>query len=34
MKRRIALLTVLCMTICLLAGCGGAKTEAPAEPVE
>ena len=29
MKRRIALLTVLCMTICLLAGCGGAKTEAP-----
>lgn len=34
MKRRIALFTVVCMTICLLAGCGGAKTEAPAEPVE
>ena len=30
MKRRIALFTVVCMTICLLAGCGGAKTEAPA----
>ena len=29
MKRRIALFTVVCMTICLLAGCGGAKTEAP-----
>ena len=34
MKRRIALFTVVCMTICLLAGCGGAKTEAPAEPAE
>ena len=30
MKRRIALLIAVCMTICLLAGCGGAKTEAPA----
>ena len=40
MKKRIALLTVLCMTLCLLAGCGGTKTEptvttaAPAAPVE
>ncbi|MGM9659014.1 MAG: molybdate ABC transporter substrate-binding protein [Faecousia sp.] len=40
MKKLIALLTVLCMTLCLLAGCGGTKTEptvttaAPAAPVE
>ena len=30
MKRRIARFIAACMTICLLAGCGGAKTEAPA----
>lgn len=30
MKEWIALLTALCMTACLLAGCGSAKTEAPA----
>ena len=30
MKKIVALLTVLCMTACLIAGCGGAKTEAPA----
>ncbi|MDO5544558.1 MAG: molybdate ABC transporter substrate-binding protein [Eubacteriales bacterium] len=30
MKKQIALLTALCMALCLLAGCGGTKTETPA----
>lgn len=38
MKTWIALLTTLCMTVCLFVGCGGAKSETPvpvpAEPVE
>ena len=30
MKRILAFLTAVCMVICLFAGCGGTKTEAPA----
>ena len=30
MKKRIALFTALCVTVCLFAGCG-AKTETPTE---